>query len=435
MNPTNTADKMFEGDLSSEDVRIKIIGVGGAGSNAADRFQLDPEPNVRMAVINTDAQALEGSLIEEKLMIGRGITRGLSAGGEADIGRKAAEMDSEAIAKMTQGMDIIFVFAGLGGGTGSGAAPVVAQIAAEQGALVIAFVTLPFTMEGARRKEQAEIGLNELRKVSHAVMPLPNELLLYHMAEDATVLDAFAQADEWVRRGVKSICAMLFQTGLINLDFGMLKKVFVNRGGKTLFGLGRGQGEDCVTEAVNDLTICPLLHTPEFARRADSLLVNIIGGTDLGIKDVNNVMAQLTEKFGSQENTVLGAVIDDSYQQYLEICVIGTTDVEARNYVHNKRHRVNTEAVESIPLHADDSHFDLDDIVLTTASAAERATQKRVHRSKLSKQQPVVEDQPEFMFITEEQHRGYFERTPKNIFAGEDIDVPTYMRKGIKLHL
>lgn len=427
---------MFVGKMPSEDVRVKIIGVGGAGNNTADRMQLDPESRIRLAAVNTDVQALESSPIQEKLMIGRSITRGLSAGGDAEVGRQAAEADRDAIAKITQGMDIIFLCAGLGGGTGSGAAPVIAQIAAEQGALVIAFTTLPFAIEGVRRQEQSEIGLNALRKVCHAVMPLPNELLLHHMAEDATVLDAFAQADEWVNRGVKSICSMLFQTGLINLDFAMLKQVFAHRGGKTLFGLGRGQGADCVDKAIDDLAKCPLLHTPEFARRADSLLVNIIGGTDLSIQEVNTVMSRVTEKFGSQSNTVLGAVIDDSYQQYLEICVIGATTMDGRNYVHKKGNVLHQEPAASIPMNEETSNFDAKDLVLTTASADQQATKKRVHHSKLRRKKEVVlDDQPEFLFITEEQHRGYFEKTESNLYAGEDLDVPTYMRKGIKLHL
>lgn len=435
MKPKHLSDKMFAGTLSSDDVRVKIVGVGGAGNNTADRMQLDPESKIRLAAINTDVQSLETSPIQEKLMIGRSITRGLSAGGDAEVGRKAAEAECDAIGKIIQGMDIIFLCAGLGGGTGSGAAPVVAQIAAEQGALVIAFVTLPFTMEGARRQQQSEFSLNELRKVCHAVMPLPNELLIHDMSENATVLDAFAQADEWVNRGVKSICAMLFQTGLINLDFAMLKQVFANRGGKTLFGLGRGEGEGYVNKAIDDLAICPLLHTPEFARRADSLLVNIVGGTDLSIHEVNTVMTHVTEKFGSQANTVMGAVIDDSYQQFLEICVIGTTDMEGRNYVHTKQKVMRHEPAAAIPMNEEESSSDPNELVLTTASAKQKATRKRAHSSKLRKQEVVFDDQPEFLFIMEDEHRGYFERTDKNMFAGEDLDVPTYMRKKIKLHL
>lgn len=433
------SDKLFNGDVPGEEVRIKIVGIGGAGNNAVDRLQLDPSSSVSLAAINTDAQALESSPLQEKLMIGRGITRGLSAGGDVELAKQAAESDAAAIAKVINGRDIIFLLAGMGGGTGSGVAPVVAKMAAEQGALVIAFVTLPFTMEGAGRKENSDAAMAELRQVCDAVIPLPNDILLQHMPEDATVLDAFAQADEWINRGVKSICAMMFQTGMINLDFATLKKAFVNKGGKTLFGLGRGQGGDYVNEAINDLSLCPLLHTPEFARRADRLLVNVVGGTDLSIKEVNVVMSVLTEKFGSKENTILGAVIDDSLKQHLEICVIGTTDVGGKQFVQKKnKNRILSEPAASIPQNASEDNFNLDELELTTASATQKASKKRVHASKLKRKKETeksLDSQEEFLFITEEEHRGYFEKTDRNVFDGEDLDVPTYLRKGIKVHL
>ena len=235
----------------------------------------------------------------------------MGTGGEAEVGRQAAEADRERIAKIFQGMDLVFIVAGLGGGTGSGAAPVVAQIATEAGALVIAFVMLPFTTEGARRRQLADQALAELRQNCDAVIPLPNDLLLQHLPEDATVLDAFGQADAWIGRAIRSISAILFHTGLINLDFATLRRTFTPRGGKTLFGLGQGAGENCVAEALHDLMLCPLLHTPELSRRADRLLVNIVGGPELSLARVNEIVAAIAEKFGSREQTVLGAVIDE----------------------------------------------------------------------------------------------------------------------------
>ena len=202
-----------------------------------------------------------------------------------------------------------------------------AEIAAETGALVIAFVTMPFSFEGGRRLKQAEEGLRALRSVCDAVIPLPNDMLLQEAAENETVLDSFARADEWIGRGVKSIWSMLFKTGLINLDFATLRQAFQQRGGKTLFGLGEGAGENAVADAIASLKLCPLLHTPEFSRKADRLLVNIIGGADLTLPKVNELMTAITEQFGRDSHIIMGAVIDEDMPGRVEVCVIGTSDM------------------------------------------------------------------------------------------------------------
>ncbi|MGE9296410.1 MAG: cell division protein FtsZ [Puniceicoccales bacterium] len=424
--------KSFRSDLDSEGVRVKIIGVGGAGVNAVDRVQMDRQEGVELAAINTDAQALEASPIGHKVLIGRSVTRGLSTGGDVEIGQKAAERDETTLRQLVDGQDLIFLVAGLGGGTGSGAAPVLARLAAEQGALVIAFVTLPFTLEGARRHEIAENTLAGLRTHCDAVIPLPNDLLLQQMDESATVLDAFAQADAWISRGVESICTILTQTGLINVDFAMLRKVFAGSGGKTLFGLGRGEGDDFLQEALNDLALCPLLHTPGFAKKADSLLVNIIGGTDLGIGHVNQIMSAISDKFGSKEQIVLGAVIDESRQNSVEICVIGATHVGGYRPARKARRTAPMEmeerpATKPISRNADDELFE------TADSKSNRA----VHESKLSKrrQDELDFDQEEFLFVADDEQRGFFDNTERNYFDGEDLDVPTYLRRGIRITL
>src|ERR1043166_6964891 len=246
--------------LTDRNIAIKLVGVGGAGANAVDRLKMENLERLQLAVINTDHQALSSSPVQDKVLIGMGVTRGLGAGVDPDLGREAAETDREKITKVVKECDLVFLLAGMGGGTGSGAAPVVAEIAAEAGALVIAFVTMPFSFEGGRRLKQAEEGLLALRKVCDAVIPLPNDILLQEAGENETVLDSFARADEWIGRGVKSIWAMLFKTGLINLDFATLRQAFQQRGGKTLFGLGEGAGENAVADALASLKLCPLLH-------------------------------------------------------------------------------------------------------------------------------------------------------------------------------
>src|SRR3954463_3667148 len=317
--------------LTDRNIAIKLVGVGGAGANAVDRLKMENLERLQLAVINTDHQALSSSPVQDKVLIGMGVTRGLGAGGDPDLGRMAAEADREKISTIVKDCDLIFLVTGMGGGTGSGASPVVAEIAAESGALVIAFVTMPFSFEGGRRMKQAEEGLRALRQVCDAVIPLPNDVLLQEAADNETVLDSFARADEWIGRGVRSIWSMLFRTGLINLDFATLRQAFYQRGGKTLFGLGNGSGENAVADAIESLKLCPLLHTPEFSRKADRLLVNIIGGADLTLPKVNELMSAITDQFGRDSHIIMGAVIDEEMPGRVEVCVLGTSDMGGRS--------------------------------------------------------------------------------------------------------
>lgn len=406
-------------------ITIKLVGVGGAGSNAVDRLKMESLERLQLAVINTDSQALASSPVQEKVLLGMGVTRGLGAGGDPELGREAAEADREKISKVVEGCDLVFLIAGMGGGTGSGAMPTVAEIASESGALVIAFVTMPFSFEGGRRLKQAEEGLQALRRVCDAVIPLPNDILLQEGADDATVLDAFAQADEWIGRGVKSIWTMLFKTGLINLDFTALQQAFQNRGGKTLFGLGEGQGENAAADAIASLKLCPLLHTPEFARKADRLLVNITGGAGLTLPRVNELMTDITEQFGRNSHIIMGAVIDEDMRDRIEICVIGTSDMGGRSVTVRRplptRHAV-TEKESTTKV----------DAPLVGAIKAEPAKAPPAELLPLTDAAKAAQD--EFGF-GEIESRGHFEKTDRNLFDGQDLDVPTYLRKGIKITL
>src|SRR4051812_12292005 len=417
--------------LTDRNIAIKLVGVGGAGSNAVDRLKMENLERLQLAVINTDSQALSSSPVQDKVLIGMGVTRGLGAGGDPDLGREAAEADREKIARVVKDCDLVFLIAGEGGGTGSGASPIVAEIAAEAGALVIAFVTMPFSFEGGRRLKQAEEGLRALRQVCDAVIPLPNDVLLQAGGENETVLDSYARADEWIGRGVKSIWAMLFKTGLINLDFATLRQAFQQRGGKTLFGLSAGQGENAVADAVAGLKLCPLLHTPEFSRKADRLLVNILGGADLTLPKVNELMSAITEQFGRDSHIIMGAVIDEDMPGRVEVCVLGTSDMGGRGIPSRRPATVSrtknpftpkseapAAAVAAKPASA--KEFEL----ASEFEASAKADAKSAHAAKIA--------QEEFGF-GEVESRGHFEKTDRNLFDGQDLDVPTYLRKGIKI--
>jgi len=418
-----SSDTLFAEKTSAGDLKIKIVGIGGAGTNAVDGIKLDDLGDVRLAAINTDAQALNQSPIAEKLVIGRSVTRGLGAGGEPEIGKKAAESDRDAIARLTGDMDLIILVVGLGGGTGSAAAAVVAEVAARTDALVLAFATLPFSFEGARRKRIAEESVGELRQLVHGLIPLPNDVLLQEGEEDTSVLNAFAVADRWIGRGVNSLCAMLLKTGLVNQDFSSLRSVFQDRGGKTVFGTGTATGGDYVKDALEDLFICPLLHLGDRPAQLDRVLVNVIGGADLGIAEVNEVMTQVAKRFGSREDIVFGAVIDESRSQSLELCILGKAEMDKPMVEAAK------DAVETVKRTVTTG------LGLETEISQDVRAPRPVHHSKLrSKKQPDI-DQDEFTFIDNDAQRGYFDKTDRNEYKDEDLDVPTFMRKGIKIRI
>lgn len=424
-----SATEMLKTELPGP--RIKVVGLGGAGNNAVDRLKLDHLSSVHLLNINTDEKTLSASPVTEKLMIGRTVTRGLSAGGEMALGRQSAEADRELIAESLAGVDLVFLLVGLGGGTGSGAAPIVAQCARDAGAVVITFATLPFSREGTRRVSQAEDALQLLRESCHAVITLPNDILLQEIADDATLLEAFSLADDWIKCGVRGLWSMLFQSGLMNVDFATLRQAFAARGGKTLFGIGAGEGEDYVAKALNSLEMCPLLHLPEnrYIRKTDSLVVNILGGPDLTMTKVNEVMDFVTDRFGSKDNTVFGAVIDGSMTSRIEITVIGTTAVEGaiRRYCSTA------------------APFQPADVAPTRAEEATMARSTTTGQPQVggeatttASNRPRAKNssgQNEFDFPGVEESRGHFDKTDHNLYEGADLDVPTYLRRGIKISL
>jgi cell division protein FtsZ len=417
--------------LTDRDVGIKLLGIGGGGSNAVDRLKMENLDRLQLAVINTDFKALSTSPVQDKVLIGTSVTRGLSAGGDPALGYAAADADRDKLAEIVRDTDLVFLVAGLGGGTGSGATPVVAEVAMEAGALVIAFVTLPFSFEGGRRRKQAEEALAELRGNCHAVIPLSNDLLLQEGTEQTSVLDAFARADAWIGRGVKSIWGMLARTGLINLDFQALRQAFQQRGGKTLFGLGVGEGENAALAAFNDLKQCPLLHTPEFARKADRLMVNITGGADLSLTRVNELMTAVTEEFGKEAHVIMGAVIDESLQGRVEVCVLGTTDLGGRNFV--RRPPAPARKPEKLAATSTSTAAESNPTVKTTLTAESGSRSPVLATTVHSSVKKPEQEEFGFGGAGADASRGSFDKSDRNLFEGQDLDVPTYLRKGVKI--
>jgi cell division protein FtsZ len=269
--------------------------------------------------------------------------------------------------------------------------------------------------------------------VCDAVIPLSNDMLLQEGTESTSVLDSFAQADQWIGRGVKSIWAMLSRTGLINVDFTALRQVFQHRGGKTLFGLGVGDGENPAQAALDDLKDCPLLHTPEYARKADRLLVNITGGADLSLTKVNELMTAITEEFGREAHVVMGAAIDESLQGRVEICVIGTTDLGSRNFTRREHKPVAPPRKSDRPAGATTTSAEPGSTTNVTTSVTSESG--RAPRQPAAAAPGAKPQQEEFGFQggPATDNRGTFDKSDRNLFEGQDLDIPTYLRKGIKV--
>ena len=421
----NYMSNLSQKGVPSSSVRIKIIGLGGAGSNMINRLRLDDFDTLSTIAVNTDAQALADLQCDETMLLGSSVTHGLGTGGELEIGKEVAEAERSRLASLVSDADLIILVVGLGGGTGSAVATVMAELAAGSGSLMLAFATLPFSFEGSRRKHIAEECLGTLRKDVHGLISLPNDVLLQEGEENTSVLNAFAVADNWVSRGIHSLCTSLLQNGLINQDFGSLRSVFQGQGGKTLFGIGSAEGENYVEAALENLFLCPLLHLGDRPTRLDRILISLIGSPDLSLSKINEIMSLASKRFSTREDILFGAVIDPTKSQSLEICVLGKAEME-----HNSAGIVDKKEIRQ-PL------FAAADAVEDQAADEVSHTRPVVHQSKLKKAWSGKTDdvQDEFVFSQLEEQRGYFEKTDRNEYQGEDLDVPTYLRRGIKIKL
>ncbi len=314
---------MFELEFDSTNAaKLKVIGCGGAGGNAVNRMIGAGLRGVEFIVANTDHQALNQSLAPHRIQIGSAATRGLGAGGDPSVGRRAAEEDEQAIADSLTDSDMVFITAGMGGGTGTGSAPVVARIAKSTGALTVAVVTKPFIFEGRRRMRQAEEGLAELRAEVDTLIVIPNERLLAVVDKGTSLTDSFAVADEILLKATKGISDLVTVPGLVNLDFADVKAVMSNRG-NALMGTGRSTGPSRAVEAAQAAVCSPLLEDVSISG-AEGVLVNITGGRDLTLHEVNEAAGVVVNAAGEDANVIFGAVIDPNMDGEVLITVVAT---------------------------------------------------------------------------------------------------------------
>ena len=316
---------------------IKVIGVGGAGNNAINRMIESGIKGVEFIAVNTDRQALQISKANTRIQIGEKLTRGLGAGANPDIGGQAAEESKSEIAEILRGADMVFVTAGMGGGTGTGAAPIVAATAKELGILTIGVVTKPFTFEGKKRLTQAERGISNLKDKVDTLVVIPNDKLLQVIDRKTSIVEAFKMADDVLRQGVQGISDLISVPGLINLDFADVKTVMLNTG-MAHMGVGRASGENRAEDAAKEAIQSPLLESS--VEGARGVIINITGGPDLGLQEANTAAELIQRSVDPEANIIFGVVTDESLGDEIQITVIATG--------FEKEQNISTIGVESL---------------------------------------------------------------------------------------
>lgn len=328
----------FEDIETQQIAKIKVVGVGGGGNNAINRMIEIGIDEVEFIAINTDLQALHHSKANKKLQIGEKLTRGLGAGANPEIGKQAAEENRDDIYQMLQGADMVFVTAGMGGGTGTGAAPVVAEVAKEIGALTVGVVTKPFSFEGNSRNRQANTGIQKLKEAVDSLIIVPNDKLLEIVDKNTPIVESFKVADNVLRQGVQGISDVIYKPGMINIDFADVKTIMAEKG-TAIMGIGVASGENRALEAAKKAMNSPLLETSIDGARG--ILINVTGGNTTSLHEVNEAAFYIKESADSDVNFIIGNVINDDFGDEIMITIIAT------GFDHKKDNREKPSTTES----------------------------------------------------------------------------------------
>ena len=436
------------GSLPTKSLSLRLIGIGGAGGNVVAHMAQSDLRQLRLVALHTNARVLELIQAPEKILLGADITHGLGAGGDPSLAHNAAECDADLLKELCQAVDLLFIVAGLGGGTGTGVAPVLARVAKECGALVLGVVTLPFELEGVRRRHHAERGLHELRAVADAVICLENQKMFRLVDEKTTVLESLKITNSLLSQGVRGIWQMLTRPSLIHVDFSDLASLLRDRHAESSFATAEAQGEGRAREVIEQLLASPFLEGGQVLADAESLLVNLAGGPDLSMADVKRVMEEINRRTDNA-HLVIGASIDDALQGRLALTLVASR-------------RPSNPTPEPTPRFDGDSQRRPESLTIPIASpdlenrllqpvAAECGTSRftpppcdipsgPVDESKSSSDngKPKRGKSP---YRFQQTHlplemvaKGRFEKSPPTIHHGEDLDVPTYLRRGIPLN-
>lgn len=419
---------------------IKVIGVGGAGCNVVSHFAREPLQGVGLAVMNTDAAALALSPVSTQINLGAKTNRGLGAGGDPERGRAAAEEDAEHIRKFCAGADLIFVVAGLGGGTGTGAGPVVAKLARESGALVLAFVILPFDCEGSRRQRQASMGLTDLKSVADAVVTLPNEKVKKLADENTSFLEVFRLTNDLVVQGVRGIWRLLEKPGIINVDFADLCAVTQNKHAESLLAIAEARGENRAREVVNRLLAHPFSDGGAVLAEAGNVLISLASGPGLTMSEVEHVMEQIRRQC-EQAHLIMGTSIDESMGDALVVTLVAS---RRHGGVGEGGPRNSEASPASTSLENDLMQQMIDTSVPSRASsrclppppaATPEVTEQLVRQQGGHGSRRKNQSRPrQGLLPLEIVSKGRFENSKPTIHAGQDLDLPTYLRRGVSLN-
>ncbi|MGL5642317.1 MAG: cell division protein FtsZ [Paraclostridium sp.] len=376
--------------------KIKVIGVGGGGNNAVNRMVEAELKGVEFIAVNTDKQALYTSKAEHKIQVGEKLTRGLGAGANPEVGKKSAEESKEEILKVLEGADMVFVTAGMGGGTGTGAAPVVAQLAKEMGILTVGVVTKPFAFEGKVRMKNAEQGIKELKTKVDTLITIPNDRLLQIVQKNTSMLEAFSIADDVLKQGIESISDLIAEPGLINLDFADVQSIMKEKG-LAHMGMGKAQGENRAIEAATQAIQSPLLETS--IKGAKGVLLNITGGANLGLFEINEASTLVQESCDSEANIIFGATIKEDLKDDLVITVIATgfEDGQDMELDFNRNNGMNQNQGFQQP---------------NMNNNINRETQRPVMQETKKEEEPVAK-----------------QSTSSSYIENDDMEIPTFLRR------
>jgi cell division protein FtsZ len=428
---------------TNKPIHILVLGIGGGGCNAVQHLARYTCENVRIAALNTDSQALESCSVETKLVLGLKSMRGLGAGGDPNQGRFAAEEDSEKIAALCQGANLVFIVAGLGGGTGTGASPVVAKIAKDKGALVLGIGFKPFEFEGGKRLRIAAQGCEELRRVADGCISLPNQSVLKMIDEKTPALEAFRIINELVAEGVMGIYRLLGRTGLINVDFADLCGVLQARHSTGLIASIEAKGENRAREIWERVLAHPQMDGGQALAEAEGLLVGITGGPDLTMAEINRIMEPIHRQ-AEHAHIIMGAAIEEEWRERVSLTLVASLGegrelhtVEARARVAMyagsvKESGVSVEGVGS-PFGGEGDRVSSRYVAPAPALTPERADHLLSQQSG-SRGRKAGGRMRQGQLPLEIVSKGRFEKSEPTIHQGEDLDVPTYIRRGVALN-
>jgi cell division protein FtsZ len=447
---------------TSETRKVRVIGVGGAGSNILDRAMLDGIDRVELAAANTDVQSLTGAVTNLKIQLGRNLTRGLGSGGDPELGLAAAEESSEEIQAAIAGYDIVFVCAGLGGGTGSGAAPFIAKLAKDAGVLVLVLATMPFTFEGRRRCAQAAASLQLIREYSDAVICFENDRMAELTLPRMGIHEAFAAADVTISQSIRAMANLLLQPGLIRLGFDDICAVIRDGDARALFGFGEAEGENRAHDALVKALRNPLMHRGEMLASAVNVIVQIRGAANVTLGEIGNVMEELNRHISNRTQLIMGIAIDSGMGSRLSVSVISSLGGNPERLAKTGYPALEEpERVEPTPtpevaiLPEPVVHLRLGNEQPTNGQKIEiepseeavilESAQSRPSDNRKSKKEaaPAGETAPKAppkkieakqeVLQFDAVSRGRFEKSEPTIVDGQDLDVPTFLRRRVKV--